>query len=237
LYTQILHIGRHKAIKRFIHDKQNQDFYNNYNEFVFSNDRKIFNKLVSKTFFIEQTKGIPGEIVELGVFKGAGMAAWLKTLNSFGIQNKNCIGFDIFDVQLLKSNISTIDNELMQKLFNQRQFDPTGYDLILREKLEECGFDNFDIISGDVFDTIPKYLSDNPGFRASLVNFDLDTAEPTYFCLDRLWERVVKGGILIFDEYAINEWTESDAVDRFVKEKDLQIQRSMYQSPSAYIVK
>jgi hypothetical protein len=43
--------------------------------------------------------------------------------------------------------------------------------------------------------------------------------------------------VLIFDEYGINEWTESNAVDKFIKEKGLNIIRSDYYAPSAYIVK
>jgi hypothetical protein len=42
-----------------------------------------------------------------------------------------------------------------------------------------------------------------------------------YFCLNELWPRIVKNGVLIFDEYGINEWTESNAVDKFIKEKGL----------------
>jgi hypothetical protein len=65
----------------------------------------------------------------------------------------------------------------------------------------------------------------------------MDTEDPTYFALEQLWERLVVGGVLIFDEYAINEWTESDAVDRFVSEKNLQLKSTNLASPSAYIIK
>ena len=48
--------------------QKNQDMYNNYNGFIFSNDRVVFNKLYSKMFFYEMTKKLPGDIVECGVF-------------------------------------------------------------------------------------------------------------------------------------------------------------------------
>jgi hypothetical protein len=47
----------------------------------------------------------------------------------------------------------------------------------------------------------------------------------------------VRGGVLIFDEYAINEWTESIAVDQFVNEFGLELKRTQYEAPSAYIIK
>ncbi len=96
---------------------------------------------------------------------------------------------------------------------------------------------NFELLAGDVFETVPKYLADNPGFRVSVVNFDLDTEEPTYFCLNELWPRIVRGGLVIFDEYGINEWTESNGVDRFIYEKDLKLIRTDFYAPSAYIIK
>jgi hypothetical protein len=221
----------------FIHDSSPQEFYNSYNDFIISHDIKIFNKLVSKFLLVEMTSKVPGDIIELGVFKGSGMVGWLKILKSFGIINKKCIGFDIFDSNELVENISTVDRELMKRLFVDRNFNPDGYGLVLKNKISAIGFNNFDIITGDVFKTIPEYLNNNPGFRASVVNFDLDTAEPTYYCLNSLWERVVVGGVLVFDEYGINEWTESNAVDKFISEMGLKLQRTNYESPSAFIIK
>jgi hypothetical protein len=50
-----------------------------------------------------------------------------------------------------------------------------------------------------MFNTLPVFLQKNPGFRASLINFDLDTEEPTYFALEQFWDRLVVGGMLVFD--------------------------------------
>ena len=33
-----------------------------------------------------------------------------------------------------------------------------------------------------------------------------------------MYDRIVKGGIIVLDEYACEKWTESNAVDRFLKE-------------------
>lgn len=221
---------------RFIHDLQNQDFYDAYNKFIFAEDSKVFNKLASKFFFLGLTQKIPGEIVELGVFKGSGMAGWLKVCRSMN-SHRRVIGFDFFNQAALIENIKTSDANVMNNLFVNRDFNPTGYRETLIKMLHQMNFQNFEVKEGDVFETIPNYLAENPGFRISIVNFDLDTEEPTYFCLNQLWPRIVKNGVLIFDEYGINEWTESNAVDQFVKEKGLDLIRSDYYAPSAYIVK
>ena len=224
-------------VENFIHDEHPQSFYDSYNDFIFSADSKIFNKLLSKRDFLELTKSVPGDIVELGVFKGSGMAGWLKMCRYSFINNKKVVGFDIFDDQKLLTSIGTKDKNLMGSLFAQRSFASEGYAPVLNTMLRDAGFNNYEIVTGNVFDTIPGYLDANPGFRASVINFDLDTAEPTYFSLTQLWDRLVKGGVLIFDEYAINEWTESIAVDQFVNEFGLDLKRTQFEAPSAYIIK
>jgi hypothetical protein len=201
-----------------------------------SSDTKVFNKLMSKHFFLDMTKGIPGDVLELGVFRGSGVFSWLKMLSFLNVK-KRVYGFDIFDSELLISGIGTKDRDVMLSLFQDRGFSPLGYQDILHNRLVESGFLNFELIAGDIFNTLPVFLQKNPGFRASLINFDLDTEEPTYFALEQLWDRLVVGGMLVFDEYAINEWTESDAVDRFISEKNLQLKSTNLVSPSAYIIK
>jgi hypothetical protein len=228
--------GNKLSSSNFIHDLLPQEFYDSYNNFIFANDSKVFDKLISKYHFLSIAKEVPGEIVELGIFKGSGLAGWLKTARALK-SNRNVIGFDLFDNEVLVSNIKTDDVGVMKSLFADRNFSPIGYKEILDHMLHEMEFKNFELIQGDVFETIPKYLEENPGFRISIANFDLDTRDPTYFCLDQLWSRIVKGGVLIFDEYGINEWTESEAVDQFIYEKSLRLIRSNFYAPSAYVIK
>jgi hypothetical protein len=47
---------------------------------------------------------------------------------------------------------------------------------------------------------------------------DIDVGEPTYEILKILWKKVVKNGIVVFDEYGYNNWDESNGVDKFLKE-------------------
>ena len=86
----------------FIHDDQPQEVYDGFNKFIFSGDRKLFGKLLSKIEFCEKTKDIPGDIVELGVFKGSGILSWLKTLETVNLNHKSVVGFDFFDSKVEK---------------------------------------------------------------------------------------------------------------------------------------
>jgi hypothetical protein len=229
-------LGRDMSPGRFVHDNLPQGFYDAFNQFVFSPDHKVFDKLLSKNRFLGDTASIPGAILELGVFKGSGMAVWLKCLKSLGL-NRKVYGFDIFNSELLDSNIHTEDRALMASLFADRGFEPKDYELVLDGILRGAGFENFELVSGDIFETLPLFLAKNPGFRASIINFDMDTAEPTLFALEQLWPRLVPGGVALFDEYAINEWTESNAVDEFIARGGLKLEFTNYESPSAFVFK
>jgi hypothetical protein len=222
---------------KFIHDDQPQVVYDSFNQFIFSSDKKLFAKLASKIYFTELTKHVPGDIVELGVFKGSGMMAWLKALELTSVNYKSVCGFDFFNDDALMESINTSDKGVMESLFVDRGFDPKNYESVLAKLLNNAGYENFNLLKGDVTKTVPEYLEKSPGFRASIVNFDLDIEEPTYACLEFLWSRVCKGGVLIFDEYAINEWTESNAVDKFCEKHGLTVTSTPYFAPSAYLIK
>ena len=66
---------------------------------------------------------------------------------------------------------------------------------------------------------------------------DLDLEEPTYKTLCNLWDKVSKGGVIIFDEYGYHKWSESKGVDRFIEEKGLEIISLDYYCPTAFIKK
>ena len=225
-----------EEINKFIHDDMPQEFYDHFNEFIFASESKVFEKLVSKVQLVTYVKDVPGSIVALGGFKGSGLVAWLKVCRALNLR-KRVYGFDFFNVRSLVSSITTSDRELMSSLFETRKTDFAISFEVVNSKIQSAGFSNFELISGDIKDTLPIFLQTNPGFRASLVNFDLDTYEPTIFALENLWGRLTKGGIMVFDEYAINEWTESDAVDQFINKHNLELISTNLFAPSAFLRK
>ena len=61
--------------------------------------------------------------------------------------------------------------------------------------------------------------------KIALLHLDLDIFRPTLFVLEKLFNKVVKGGVILLDDYAeISGATE--AVDKFLKNKSLKIGRS-----------
>ena len=47
---------------------------------------------------------------------------------------------------------------------------------------------------------------------------DLDVENPTYFVLKTLIKYMIPGSIIFFDEYNLDKWSESNGVDKFLKE-------------------
>ena len=68
---------------------------------------------------------------------------------------------------------------------------------------------------------------------------DLDLSDSTYAIIKVLWKKLVKGGIIVFDEYAYHKWDESDGVDKFLKEipGEYEFIDTKISSPTAYIRK
>jgi len=229
------------TIKDLEKTNTNQELFDNFNKFIMSSDRKVFNKMIARTLIYKKVKKIPGDIVECGVFKGSGIYTFLKlvkALNSNSI--KKVIGFDFFDTKNLLKNLSESDRESMSTLFNGRNFEhDVEFKSLLEKKLISDGFttDDFELIKGDISTTSKEYVKSNPGFKIALLYIDLDLEKPTYETLKNLWDNISKGGIIVFDEYAHSKWSESRGVDKFVDEMSLELKHIDFLCPTAYIKK
>jgi hypothetical protein len=128
----------------------------------------------------------------------------------------------------------------MDVLFKERNFThETSFKDYLNTKLIQDGFLNtdFELVDGNLSITSKEYSENNPGFKISLMYMDVDLEEPTYNALNNLWDNITKGGIVVFDEYGYNKWSESKGVDRFIEEKNIEIKSLNYMCPTAYIKK
>jgi hypothetical protein len=218
-----------------------QDIYDNFNGFIFSKDRDVFNKMYARIGFYERTSHLVGDIVECGVFKGSGLMTWLKILalnepNSI----KKVIGFDYFDPSFVETLSDATDKKSMTEVFTRCNAAKNDFtvDSVLG-KIKAAGMDSskVDLVSGDIGTTSLTYAMARPGFRISILYMDLDLYKPTYEGLKNLWSRVVPGGVVVFDEHGYHAWSESFAVDQFVRENGLVLHRTNMKAPTAFIVK
>ena len=104
--------------------------------------------------------------------------------------------------------------------------------------LERCGFESekFKLVKGDISETSKSFYEDKPGARISLLYLDLDLEIPTYNVLVNLYDKIVDGGIIVFDEYAYHIWSEANAVDKFLQEyPGAELKHTFIKAPTAYI--
>jgi len=218
-----------------------QNLYDGFNEFIISSDLKIFGKLLARTMLFQEVKNVPGDIIECGVFKGSGIFTFLKLKRYFCPNTyKKVIGFDFFNSKDLTDSLPPQDKKAMTLLFEGRNFShENSYKDYLQQKIIKCGFldHEFELIDGDVSKTVLDFVEERPGIKISLLYLDLDLEQPTYDVLNYLWEKVSSGGIIVFDEYAYHNWSESLGVDRFFSDKNVKINSLNFIAPTSYVVK
>ncbi|ULY68554.1 hypothetical protein [Chlorella virus XW01] len=217
--------------------------YKDFNNFIFSNDVKLIGKLLHRYDFFNKIKDLPGDIVELGVFKGSGIATFSKFLEIYcPNSNKKVIGFDIFDPEN-SDEILDKDGKFDKDNMNIVYSKVSSSELTLSNVTNRL--DNMNIhkkymlVKGDIEETLPRFLKENPGFRISLLYIDVDLDRPTYNGLKYLWDRILPGGVILFDEYEYHKFSESNGVDKFLKEFNLpyELKSTNWIAPSAYLIK
>lgn len=193
-----------------------------------------------------KTLEVPGDIAELGVFRGLGLMTWANFLESYCISDRTKIvyGFDNWKGFVSITKEDGEDVEEVQKY--EGGFSPEAYYDELRDAIKIFDKDRFipwkdriKLIEGNIEETVPKFVEDNPGIRFSLVHFDCDMYTPTKAGLEYFWPRLSRGGIFLFDEYAIKDWPgETKAVDEFFSDKDVQIKTLQWNNvPAGYVIK
>lgn len=227
-----------------IHIKQDidQSVFDCYNGLLFSKDKDVLYKMLTRVDFFQSIKDLNGDIVECGVFKGAGLMLWLRLLDLHSPHDsRKVIGFDFFCRDFMKELDSETDRNAMAQVFSRCD---TLLDVDisvegLSSKFSKAAIEShrYELVKGDVSQTSRLYLEGKPGFRISLLYLDMDLEKPTADALEHFWPRVVKGGIVVFDEYAYHVWSESNAVDDFIAKNGLKLRKTGVKSPTAYVIK
>ena len=217
-----------------------QELYDAFNTFIFNKDIKVLGKLLHRFKYFELTKNLAGDIVELGVFKGSGLATFIKFIEIFCTHsNKKAIGFDLFDAE--NKDIDNFKNgNTMKTVYNKVNNNELSLESI-DNKIKNINEDKskYILVKGDVCKTTKNFVKENPGFRISLLYIDLDLNEPVYESLKNLWDRILPGGYIIFDEYEYHKFDESNGVDRFLKDFNInyEVVSTNFMAPSAYLIK
>ncbi len=208
--------------------------------------RVNFLKIAALIEVFSLVRDLPGSIVECGVFRGQSLMLFRQLLevNSPGDSLRKIIGFDTF------SGFTSLDEKDGPPDVTRAKvvggWDSSDFFPILQELINIAQTDSYmprvnrvELVKGDVRETIPDYVRSTPGLRISLLNLDVDLYEPTLIALEHLYPRVVSGGVVIVDEYAMPGFPgESEALEEFFGSNMPNLKKfSFTATPGAYFIK
>lgn len=203
------------------------------NGFYLTSHPNRIGKLVAHYELYKKIINLPGEILEFGVFKGASLIRLLtfRELLESGFSRK-IIGFDAFGEFPLSENME--DNKYAEKFEN---YAGTGISLPEMETvLNFKSFNNYELVKGNILETLPKYFEKNPHIRISYLHIDTDVYEPAKIILEHCFDRVVRNGLIVLDDYP-TVLGEVNAIDEFFRDKDYVINKLPISHIPSYIVK
>ena len=190
----------------------------------FLNHLELYKKIIN----------LPGDILEFGVYKGVSLIRLISFRDLLEHSNsRKIIGFDAFGKFPDKLNLKS-DKKFVERFENIGGYGISKQDLEIH--LKNKGTNNYELIEGDIKSTIPKFLKNNPSLKISLLHIDVDVYEPTKIILENLYDRIVKGGILMLDDYGTIAG-ETKAVDEFFKELKPNILKPKFYNTPSYIIK
>jgi hypothetical protein len=165
--------------------------------------------------------GIPGDIVECGVWKGGSIMLAAKTLLRLGEQGRHLHLFDTFQGMSDPTDLD-VDYEGTRAADHMDRHVPHTLSPLeeVRANLFGTGYprDAIHFVEGKVEDTLPSRAPE----RIALLRLDTDWYESTYHELVHLYPLLSPGGILIIDDYG--HWRGSRrAVDQYLEENDLKL--------------
>lgn len=190
------------------------------NGYHWFSDPSRLGKILAQWELFKKIEGLPGEIVEVGVFKSNSLVRWCTFRDCRGSSSsRKVVGFDVFGEFPKYGEETTCaqdDNAFID------QWEKAVGEPLKKHEVEQIltskRFQNWELVEGMVETTIQEWLDCNPQRKIALLHLDADVYQPTIIALQQFWERLVPGGIVVIDDYnAVAGATK--AVDEFVAQQ------------------
>ena len=204
--------------------------------------RLVLTRFLCRYEIFKQVLNIQGSIIECGVFWGGSLMTWAQLSAIFEPTNhqRKIIGFDTF------SGFPSIAEE--DKTGISQHAKVSGLSLDSFRDLQECirlynmnrtlsHVEKVKLVRGDIKETVPLFIQENPHTVVSLLYLDVDVFEPTSVALEYFVPRIPKGGIIAFDELNAETFPgETIAVIQKLGINNLRIQRFAFGSHISYAI-
>lgn len=206
------------------------EIINEVSKFTLTNPERIVS-LIRAIEHVEKSI-IEGAIVECGVWKGGSIMAVLKSLKKLNSLNREIYLYDTFEGmsepsfkdESYKGESASKAYETKNEFWKRIECFSTLEEV--QFNIKSIGYPNEKIqfIKGKVEDTIPRIIPK----KISILRLDTDWYESTLHELEYLFPKLVKGGIIIIDDYghwkgckkAVDEYFEKNGIELFLNRID-----------------
>ncbi len=200
--------------------------------------RQVLSRILYQDHLYQRIINVPGVICEFGVHWGATMTALTNLRGIYEPYNhsRKIFGFDTF------SGFTGV-NEADGGFSNDGDYaTSSGYAeelatvLSLHESFSPIPqIKKFDLIKGDVTQTLPQWLKENPYAIIAMAIFDMDIYKPTRDALEMILPRLTKGSMLVFDELSCPHFPgETQAVLEVLGLNNIRLERFPHQPFCAF---
>jgi hypothetical protein len=194
-----------RQLERLFRDNPLPDEAMMFNLGMFTRSSLLVKFLVMNDIY-ERIKGVPGALLELGVWWGQNLVLLenLRAIHEPFNKQRMIIGFDTFAGY---RNFSPKDIQAGVMVDGSYQT-PAGYRAWLAQLLlVHEGSNAFGhvrgvhrLVEGDAAVTVPRYFEEHPETLVAMAFFDIGTYAPTRAALQALMPNLVPGSVLVFDE-------------------------------------
>jgi hypothetical protein len=145
------------------------------NGFYLTSDAKRLPKVLAHYELYKSIVNLPGHVVECGVYKGASLIRFATFREIFeSPYSRKLIGFDAFGK--FPGQDEAGDAKFIE------DFSKAGGDGISLGELTAIfkykSFENYELISGDIVETVPEYILKHPELKIALLHIDVDVYKP-----------------------------------------------------------
>jgi hypothetical protein len=184
---------------------------------------------------------IPGAIMEFGVWRGQSLVVFenLRAVHEPYNYARKIYGFDTFE-----GYPEIGDKDKRSDIISENTYAvEANYEAYLNELLDYHEQENVmshikkhALIKGDASATCQQFMADHPETLVAMAYFDMALYKPTKDCLEAIMPRMVKGGIIVFDELNNPDYPgETQAFMEVIGPRQYEMTRSRFLPDRVYV--
>ena len=176
---------------------------------------------------------LPGHFCELGCWNGTNLVYLAKIVSILKPQSyTESIGFYSF------KGLKTFDTEKDAPARGAEDKYKGNVELLEDVLLLYDLHEFVRLVKGNIEETLPSFLQERKDIRFSFVYMDADLYPPTKVGIELLYPRLLRGGIMVFDQFNIEDWPGETSAVHDVLGSAVPIHGVPFtRQPTAYIIK